>query len=180
MPNGDPLMTPDVRRVKHIRYLMIDHAAMGDAEKEDIIVNASSGASADENTANVDMATPDSGSEPDNVVSASLFEDNLAPETGPLLSHGKDRGETTPHLPKTATPQQTQVLIQQNTTLPPFKNTAVPQAKISPLPLVRHRSSSEKEAGGPGDNEIMSLVKVMMVQDQQRRDEDARRREYEA
>ena len=69
MPTGDHLMPPDVRKAKHIRYLMTERADIGDAEDAEVVANgAFSKALGDGDDSNGEA--PDNGSAPVHIASS--------------------------------------------------------------------------------------------------------------
>lgn len=75
MTTGGALMPANVRRAKHMRYMMTDRGDMGDAEEADTIANASFGDSFGENMASYDTDTTNSGSEKEDLIRSSMTSD---------------------------------------------------------------------------------------------------------
>lgn len=125
-------MSDDLRRAKHIRYMMTNRAYMGDSEEVDKISNASFEASVRKNMETHDPDTPESGSDREDLIPSSMY--NYAPTTGPW----------TPPLSQPSPPQPTPPLHQQSNTVSP---TITP-----PRPLASQRRTSFNEPAGLGDN----------------------------
>lgn len=134
MPTGDPLMTDDVRRAKHIRYKMTDRADMGVAEDADEVVESFMPCSKD---------TQETESETLHVEAPSTESDDFGDVqsvVAPIVI---------PDSPETITP--------------------------SPRPLINRRSGGSQRHDDSAD--IFAIMKANMVQEQERREEEAKRRE---
>lgn len=138
-------MPPEVRRAKHIRYLMSDRAEIGDAEDAEAIASETLDESTDEPNDTDDSPQLDS-----------------APYVLSLLDKSPDSDWTAPAVPEHVL-RMPQIQSKEVTAIQPANETGPTPNPISPRPLARHPRANSNDAGRGKD--IMSLMKVFMVQD---------------